>query len=121
MARTSVDVRRELAALEQAARMYQNRLNESGDGFNPHSEALGKLQREYDALIEAEVTVAYQARLATEDAEWTRDVTIARRSAWNAWVKSQGGTIHPATLAAHCKEIGYDMLLLQRQIKRHGL
>jgi hypothetical protein len=120
-ARTAAQVRDELHALRQTANRYQGVLNEGGDGFNPHSERLRALEAEYDARLEAEVTAAYQARLAAEDAEWTREVTIARRAAWNAWVRAQGRTIHPAQMAAHCQELGYDALLLKRQIVRHGL
>jgi len=121
MARTSTQVRSELQALEATARRYQDGMNEGGDGFNPHSAALRALRAEYDALMEAEAHDAYTAQLAVEDAEWTREVTIQRRADWNAWVKSQGKTIHPAAMTAHCQAVGYDMLLLQRQIRRHGL
>ena len=121
MIRTIDTIIVELAAVQAQYASYQDGLNEGGDGYNPHTEALRQLQAEYDTACEAETQRRYHARLAAEDAEWTREVTQARRAAWNAWVRAQGHAIHPAQLAAHCQEIGYDMLLLQRQIKRHQL
>jgi hypothetical protein len=121
MARTADEVQRELDALRQTWRRYNESSNKGGEGFNPHSQALQRLEAAYEALRQAEAHVAYKARLAAEDAEWTREVTIERRHAWNDWVRSQGQTIAPGQLAAHCQAVGYDMLLLSRQIKRHGL
>lgn len=121
MARTAHDVRTELQALEATARRYDTGMNEGGEGYNPHTAALRTLQAEYDRLMEAEADAACAARRAKEDAEWTKEVTIQRRAAWNAWVRSQGTTVHSAAMAQHCQEVGYDMLLLKRQIVRHRL
>lgn len=121
MTRTAEAILIDLNTVKAQWRGYNAGLNEGGEGYNPHSAPLRTLQAEYDAAHEAEVHAAYQARLDAEDAEWTKDVTIARRAEWNAWVKSQGKTIAPAHMATHCQDVGYDMLTLKRQITRHGL
>lgn len=119
--RTAAQVRAALHTLRQTAQRYDRLNNEGGEGYNPHAASLRTLEAEYDRLAEAEATAAYQARLAAEDAEWTREVTMERRAAWNAWVRSQGKSIAPAALAAHCQEMGYTMETLRRQITRHSL
>ena len=121
MARTAEEIRHEMSALKALSRGYQAGMNEGGDGFNPHAAELRRLEAEYDAAREAEVMAHMAALQAAEDAEWTREVTAERRADWHAWVRSQGKTIHPALLAAHCQALGYDMLTLVRQVKRHSL
>jgi hypothetical protein len=121
MTRTIDEIRRERDAMQRRYDRYQGDMNEGGDGYNPHAGALRTLKAEYDAAMDAHSDAGYQAQLAAEDAEWTREVTIARRADWNAWVRSMGATLHPAQMVAHCQEVGYDMLLLKRQIQRHGL
>jgi hypothetical protein len=56
-----------------------------------------------------------------EDAEWTAEVTLARRDAWDAWVISHTETITSVQLAAHCLRLGWDLPTLKRHMKRHQL
>lgn len=75
---------------------------------------------------------ANQARINAEPAsaprvnandEWTREVTIERRAAWNAAVKSghyvaPSGGVAPALIA---KALGYSFMDLKHHVARHGL
>lgn len=119
--RTADQIRRELVDARRAARAHDIRLNEGGEGYNPHAQRIAQLEAELGPVAEAELQAQHAARMAAEDAEWTAEVTQQRRADWNAWVRSQGKSIHPATMAAHCKAIGYDMSTLRRHIQRHGL
>lgn len=121
MARTLEQITTDLNALKATARRYDAGLNDGGEGFNPHHDAIRQLEREYDQAAEAQ----YDARLAAirqaEVAEWTREVTLARRAEWNAWVKAQGTTIHTAQVAAQIQRQGWSVEALKASIKRHGL
>ena len=119
--RTAATVRAELQALQHRARRYDDGYNEGGEGYNPHRASVRALEAEYDRLAEAEADLAYDAKLAAEDAEWTRELTIARRAAWNTWVTAQGTQVRPAALTQYYQQAGYDMATLRRQITRHGL
>jgi hypothetical protein len=121
MTRTLDDVKAELDALTQTARRYQQGMHEGGDGFNPHSAQVRQLQAEYDRLAEATAEARCAAIRAAEDQEWTRDLTQQRRAAWNAWVRSQGATIHPLQVAEQIKAQGWSLEALKAAIKRHGL
>ena len=90
------------------------------DGLHT-AEAIAALEAERDALL-AEIQAERDARFA---AEWTREVTMARRAEWNARVRSGeftiGGRIFPATVRAAETAQGWTMVSLKRAIDAHGL
>jgi hypothetical protein len=118
--RTLEQITTDLTALKATARRYDAGLNEGGEGFTPHADAIRRLEREYDAVAEATAAARMAAIQQAEDAEWTHEVTMARRAAWNAWVQSQG-TVTPAQLAAQIKRQGWRIEALKAAIVRHGL
>lgn len=78
------------------------------DSYNPY-------QDEYDLAIEAEV-------MAQFGNEWTRETTLARRSAWNAFVRSLGpATVSSATINNQEISQGWKMADLKAAIINHGL
>lgn len=113
MARTST--------LHDKARRYDAGLNEGGEGYNPYTEPLRQAVRAQDEAEEARGLAAIAARQQAEDAEWTVDITQARRAAWNAWAKAQRGKVTPAHITAQVKAQGWTVEALKRQIARHGL
>lgn len=100
---------------------YQAGMNEGGDGFNPHTEALRQAQRVQDAQDAAALDAEVAIQRAAEDAEWTAEVTAARRAEWNAWVRTQGKYMQAPALEAQQQAQGWTMGQLKRQIARHGL
>lgn len=122
MTRSTLDtIRTEINALKATTSRYDAGLNEGGEGFNPHADAIRRLEREYDAVAEATATERMAALRQAEDAEWTRELTQQRRAAWNTWVKAQGTRVHTAQVAAQIKAQGWSVEALKRAITRHGL
>lgn len=78
---------------------------------------------ELEPVVAARTAATISAFEAREDAEWTREVTIERRAAWNAAVKggrylNAKGGVHVANLV---KAMGFDAATLKRQVARHAL
>lgn len=121
MARTLAQIQADLDAIQATVRRYDAGYNEGGEGFNPHAEALRRLEREYDAVAEAEAEARVTAIRLAEVQEWTRNLTIARRAEWNAWVKAQGPQLHTAQVAAQIQRQGWSLEALKAAIKRHRL
>ena len=120
---TAAAIRNEIATLRRAAQAHDNRLNEGGEGFNPHHTKLARLEAALDKAAEAEFEQSKATARAAEEAEWTLLLTQQRRAAWNAWVRanSTGGTLHPAQVANQIKAQGWSLEPLKRSIARHGL
>lgn len=70
------------------------------------------------AQIEAEQDAAFWA-------EWTREITIERRAAWNALVRSgklsRGGKVDMAAVRRAEQAQGWTMESLRRAVAKHGL
>jgi hypothetical protein len=119
--RALATIQAERATLTQTARRYQAGANEGGDGYNPHAAALRALRAEEDAVQAATAEARVAALQEAKTQEWTREVTIARRAAWNTWVKSHGKTITPAQVAAQIHAQGWTIDDLKTAITRHSL
>ena len=68
--------------------------------------------------IEAEIRAAQEARFA---AEWTLEVTKARRAEWNAWARSLTGPISNAELLSQEEKFGFTFRDMKKAIKLHRL
>jgi hypothetical protein len=100
--RTRQEIQAEIAKVRAAGASMNRLQNEGGQGYNHTNEArLSELAAELQAVKEA---------------EWTVEVTTARRAAWNAEVRA--GNSNPVALAA---KIGYNLDDLRAAVKRHGL
>ena len=90
--------------------MNYKTMNECGDGYagDPEAQAATK-----DAAIRAEAL----SSSAKRDAEWTREVTIARRARWNATAPAMRGK----PIAAIEKKAGCSLLDLRHYVAAHGL
>jgi hypothetical protein len=119
--RTLEQITTELRDRQAAARHYDGSLNERGEGFNPHTDAIRRLERDLDRVQEATASERLAAILQAEDAAWTREVTTLRRAAWNTWVKAQGKRLDGSKVAAQVKHQGWTLEALKRQVARHGL
>lgn len=121
MKRTLEQISAQLTNLKAQARRYDAGLNDGGEGFNPHHDAIRQLEREYDVAAEARAAAGLAAIRQAEAAEWTLELTTTRRAEWNAWVKAQGKSIHTAQIAARIQAQGWSVEALKAAIKRHGL
>lgn len=79
-------------------------------------------QAEIDALI-AKLDAIKAKSQAAQESEWTREVTMERREAWNTAIRSgkysaKGGGVLVGKLQS---EIGFTFDELKAAIKRHGL
>ncbi len=80
-------------------------------------------QAAYDA-IKAEIEGDAEARFA---AEWTREVTVERRAAWNAMVKAGkfgrmgSGQVNWAAMRVQERAQGWTAESLKKAVKQHGL
>jgi len=120
--------------------------NEGGEGFNPYRHTndefepqprtIETVRREWLAISpydEAPAMVAKRNALRAEldameaeadaafDAEWTVEVTVARRAEWNEWVMSHNGSPTPHQVEDQCRVQGFGLDDLRRAVKRHGL
>lgn len=100
---------------------------------------LNVLRRKLDSLYAdrgahtAEEIAAVEAQIATIEAggqaqfaaEWTREVTVSRRAAWNALVKSgklsKGGKVNMQAVRQAERAQGWTMDDLKRAVALHGL
>jgi len=71
------------ARLQYAARNYRNVMLEGGEGYNPYQEELNRRR------AEGEHREWCAGRDAAFRDEWTPEVFVARRAAWNAEVQSR--------------------------------
>lgn len=57
------------------------------------------------------------------EAAWTRDVTVARRAEWNAWVRANATAkgVPVAAASAQQERQGWTVVDLRAAIARHGL
>ncbi len=103
--------RAELATLEAARRKFWGECEGSRE-WSP-----------MDDRIEAKLREVADLARRIEEAAWTRDVTVARRAEWNAWVRANATAkgVSTAAAAAQQKRQGWTMIDLRAAIARHGL
>ena len=96
---------------ELAAKMteYDDTYNEgSSDGYNPYRDQIEKLQNK---LFEA------------KDVTWTKEVTIARRIEWKAWViaNAKNGKVDGIAVSKKINQQGWNLEDLKSAILTHNL
>ena len=101
---TREEIKAEIARIQAQGRKTNALQNEGGEGYD-HTDS-----KRIDELVDMLV--------AMEHAEWTRDITITRRAAWNAELKRQGNA---ATEESLRKKLGYGLDDLRAAVSRHGL
>lgn len=105
------------------ARDFDRTYNDGGYGYNParHSEAA--MMAEHRRAMELRQHLADE-KVAFE-AEWTREVTIERRAAWNAAVQAgemtTGGKVDPAKVQQAMDRLGYGITEIRRAVSLHNL
>jgi hypothetical protein len=75
-------------------------------------------QRSKVAALRSEIRAAKDARFL---AEWTLEVTKARRAEWNAWVRAQGNSISGHKVAQRERQQGWMFVSLKKAIQLHQL
>jgi hypothetical protein len=100
--RTTTEIRAEMERMGDKSRAYVAGMLEGGEGYNPYDSKIDALIAEYEAV---------------EAAEWTVDVTTARRAAWNAEVKAMTSP----TAAKIAAKLGYTIDTLRKYIKLHNI
>jgi hypothetical protein len=102
---------------------YQAGMNEGGEGYNPHAATLAKSSAADAAKNEVILAERIAAKTAAAIAEWTKEVTTARRGEWNAWVRSTGqiGLALRVLVSDKIKAQGWGPDELRAAIVRHGL
>ena len=55
------------------------------------------------------------------DQGWTRDVTIARRSEWNAEIKKLGANCSPRDIQMIIDRLGYDVMDIRYALKMYSI
>ena len=101
--RTRDEVTAEMAQVEAAGRRMNRFQNEGGEGYD-HTDT-ARIDRLYDELQQS------------IRAEWTLDVTLVRRAAWNAAVKA---ATNPTARAIE-RATGIDLDELNAAVKRHSI
>ncbi len=103
--------RAELATMEAARRRCSAEAEGAGD-WSPMD----------DRIHEQTLAVAGLSR-RIEEAAWTRDVTVARRAEWNAWVRANATKkgVPAAAVVAQEKRQGWTAADLRAAVARHGL
>ena len=132
--RAEYDAQRREAGRE--AREYRESIEGQIEGLRKRIDSLTCLRREAGADVEAEITgfreqvaqleaqqkIEYDAQFA---AEWTREVTSARRETWNAMIKSGecavNGNLHWGQVRNWERRQGWCNEDLQRALKLHGM
>lgn len=120
------------------ATTYKNGINEGGEGYNPFIKNevnynrnlyMGRLLDKMNAMNNsdtgyAELEAEYeslQAEIEAEfAAEWTVEVTQARRAIWNTWASSQK-KINGCIVAQKELELGWSLEGLKKAIKLNSL
>lgn len=111
--------------LERLERQLAATYNPDGQASYLSSAERVALRTEITARIDAltaEIEAEYAARQA---AEWTREVTIARRADWNTRVRSgalsRHGQVWPPAVAEAERAQGWTVDQLRDAVRRHGL
>ena len=130
---------------------YDKINNEGGEGYNPYREArklaewedtknnYSRTDRKYNLLnklatngnneLMADTVAKWEAELAeikadeeTEfAAEWTPEVTKARRTEWNNWVKAQGKGIPADKVTRKLAEMNMTLDDLKKAVQMHNM
>lgn len=112
----------DLAAALAAARAELSAMEAARRQFCAESEGARDWSPMDDRIHEQTLAVADLAR-RIEEAAWTRDVTVARRAEWNAWVKANATAkgVPAAAAMARQKRQGWTVADLRAAVARHGL
>lgn len=95
--RTFKQIQADIDAIRAKDRAYNRVVNEGGEGYNRDS---------VPAALYAERDAADAAAFA---AEWTIDVFMARRAAWNAEVAKLGASINARQFTGLQDRLGYKL------------
>lgn len=97
-------------------------MNHHHDPIHGYTDSVAAL--EADQAHARALRAAIAADRAAEEAEWTSEVTAARRATWNALVKAAtagGKKLSAMQVAAMEKQAGFTLATLKKHITRHGL
>lgn len=94
------------------------------DPIHGYTDGVEQLRR--DQAAERTLRAAIAADRAAEEAEWTTEVTTARRATWNGLVKAAaaklaGKKMTAMQVASMEKQAGFTLATLKTHIARHGL
>jgi hypothetical protein len=101
---TREDIKAEIASIQDAGRRMNALQNEGADGYD-HTDNV-RLIELADMLVKMDRD------------EWTYDVTVARRAAWNAELKRQGSS---ATLVSMRDAMGFGLDDLKAAKRKHNI
>ncbi len=88
--------------------------NEGGEGYSSYEAAAERLADEYLPRITALQNAIFAA-------EWTYDVTVARRAAWNAEVVKLGTKVNGHAIKSLVARLGYSQTDIVRAKALHGI
>jgi DNA repair exonuclease SbcCD ATPase subunit len=115
-----------IVADPEARRDYEESLQRRIKAAREHLARVQGDPRLFDsgARTEAQIRLdqAEAELLALQDAEWTRELTIQRRAAWNAALKDP--KYHAGRVVFYSaieRDLGFSLDVLRRQVQRWGL
>ena len=88
--------------------------NEGAEGFSSYEAAIERLAGEYMPKVSALAAAIFAA-------EWTAEVTSARRAAWNSEITKMGAKIKLEALKALVARLGYSQNDIARAKALHGI
>lgn len=98
--RTTTQIVDEIKALQAKDRAYNSLVNEGGEGYEREDSRIAALQDEFLAAAKAE-----------KAAQWTVEIFVARRAAWNAEVAkvaaANGGAVPNSEFKSMVARLGY--------------
>ena len=103
------DMEKTIRDLEKKMVEWDNTQNEGAkDGYNPYRDQIEEIQNK---LFEA------------KDVTWTKEVTIARRADWKAWViaNAKNGKVDGIAVSKKINEQGWNLDALKSAILTHNL
>lgn len=104
--------------LTAQAKQYNATNNEGADGYNPFDSKIA-------ALGEEICNLEYADKVAKQDAEWTIDVTVGRRAAWNSEIKSLSAAdkLLPKGILLNnlAQKLGFKLDTLNKYVAKHNL
>lgn len=88
--------------------------NEGGEGYSSYESAIERLAGEYMPKVSALAAEIFAA-------EWTAEVTSARRATWNSEITRMGAKIKLEALKALVARLGYSQNDIARAKALHGI